>query len=112
MTVMLLSITPILICRFIMQLRDIALNEGTSDNGRTWSSIRFVGNMGEDLRAPGEDEDEERWDDELPHDPEEQQEGSNNATSSSEFEREALDHGVGGDEVSIPYCCTRLWSHY
>ncbi|KAI0338163.1 hypothetical protein BDW22DRAFT_1348686 [Trametopsis cervina] len=78
-------------------LRNISSNEGTSEHGRPWSSVRFVGNMGQTLLAPGEEEDEERWDDELPQGQEEQQEGSNGAGLLSESDTGARDREVDGE---------------
>ncbi|KAI0338134.1 hypothetical protein BDW22DRAFT_1363253 [Trametopsis cervina] len=89
------SIAPILICRFMMNLRDISSNERTSEHGRTWSSIHFVGNMGQTLRAPGEEEDEE-WDDELSRDQEERQEGS---SSPSAIQSGPSDREVGAEAL-------------
>ncbi|KAI0338158.1 hypothetical protein BDW22DRAFT_1432807 [Trametopsis cervina] len=94
------SVVPILICRFMMNLHDIAPSETISEHGRTWSSIRFVGDMGQTLRVPGEEEDEERWDDELSQDQEQQQEASSSADLPSEIESRAQGHECGGEETT------------
>ncbi|KAI0338164.1 hypothetical protein BDW22DRAFT_816917 [Trametopsis cervina] len=82
----------------MMKLRDLSSNEGPSEHGRTWSSIRFVGNMGQALRAPGEEDDEEGWDDELPQD-QEQQEDSNGTDSPSAIDRRVQDREAGGGDT-------------
>ncbi|KAI0338137.1 hypothetical protein BDW22DRAFT_813944 [Trametopsis cervina] len=95
-----LSITPMLICQFMLNLRNITSNKSTSEQERTWSSVHFVGNMGQTLRAPGEEEDD-GWDHELPQDQEEQQEDSNGVSLPSDIESGARDHeGVGEETMS------------
>ncbi|KAI0337835.1 hypothetical protein BDW22DRAFT_846671 [Trametopsis cervina] len=99
------AITPILVCRFMMNLRKITFNlpSGTSEHdGRPWSSIRFVGNMGEMLLAPGEELRTEGRDDELPQGQEEHSEGSKSDVSlPSVVDRRIFALEVGGGEDSV-----------
>ncbi|KAI0337839.1 hypothetical protein BDW22DRAFT_1464303 [Trametopsis cervina] len=95
------GIPPILICRFMMNLRDMESNSGETAeyDERTWSSMRFVGNMGQTLLAPAEEEDGEGWDNMPPLGQEEQREGSNDASSLSEIDNGVPDFEVGREDT-------------
>lgn len=53
------SLPPIIICRFILNLRQISPVGSSWTSGNESTSIRFVGNMGESLQFGAGEEDED-----------------------------------------------------
>lgn len=53
------SASPIIICRFILNLRKLTSGEDSSVSGNQSRSLRFVGNAGRSLQIGEEDENED-----------------------------------------------------
>ena len=51
--------TPIIICRFILDLRQVKVSDSSQNSGTQPSSIRFVGNAGESLQFEDDGDEEE-----------------------------------------------------